>query len=200
MTTATTTGPPPVSTVPIPPPPPPGQATLQPVTGTVLVNGQPLQDLQTLPFGAVIDATNGIVQITTLGPDGKAQTAYFFGGVFVLQQSAGGVAILKLQGGDFDICATPKKHKRHLDAKGPTQKKGKRSTKVVRSLWGEGTGSFRTQGRYASATVRGTFWLTADRCDGTLVRVNEGRIAVRDLVRNRTIVLNAGQSYLSLAP
>jgi hypothetical protein len=39
-----------------------------------------------------------------------------------------------------------------------------------------------------------------DRCDGTLVRVNEGSVTARDLVRNRTIVLNAGQSYLALAP
>jgi hypothetical protein len=43
-------------------------------------------------------------------------------------------------------------------------------------LWGSGKGQFRTKGRYAAATVRGTIWLTADRCDGTFVRVRRGVI------------------------
>jgi hypothetical protein len=188
--------------VPIPPAPPPDQATLQPVgTGSVFVDGQPLPGIRTLPVGAIVDATNGIVQITTRDANGNPQVAYFFGGIFqIVQVTPAGLTVLKLLGGDFSVCTTPKsKSKRALDAKGPKRRKAKRSSKVVRSLWGEGAGNFRTQGRYASATVRGTFWLTADRCDGTLVRVNEGTIAVRDTVRNKTILLNAGQSYLSLA-
>ena len=30
-----------------------------------------------------------------------------------------------------------------------------------RKLWGDGKGKFRTKGRYAAATVRGTRWLVA---------------------------------------
>jgi hypothetical protein len=54
-----------------------------------------------------------------------------------------------------------------------------------RRLWGNGRGRFRTRGRYGAATVRGTKWLTDDRCDGTLVRVKRGVVAVKDLQRPR---------------
>ena len=47
--------------------------------------------------------------------------------------------------------------------------------------------------------MRGTKWLTDDRCDGTLVRVVKGAVTVRDLVRRRTLPLRAGRSYLALA-
>ncbi|MGZ4331685.1 MAG: hypothetical protein ACXVXL_27240, partial [Solirubrobacteraceae bacterium] len=43
-------------------------------------------------------------------------------------------------------------------------------------LHASGHGKFRTKGRYAAATVRGTIWTTADRCDGTLVH------AIKDTV------------------
>ena len=35
-----------------------------------------------------------------------------------------------------------------------------------RKLWGDGKGKFRTKGRYAAATVRGTRWLTQDTLRG----------------------------------
>ena len=53
----------------------------------------------------------------------------------------------------------------------------------VRKLWGDGRGRFRTRGRYGAATVRGTKWLTQDRCDGTRVRVVRGKVGVQDLVQ-----------------
>ena len=34
----------------------------------------------------------------------------------------------------------------------------------TRKLWGDGKGKFRTKGRYAAATVRGTRWLVQDTC------------------------------------
>ncbi len=52
------------------------------------------------------------------------------------------------------------------------------------TLWGSDRhGKFRTRGRNATATVRGTVWRTTDRCDGTLVTVSSGRVSVRDSVR-----------------
>ena len=68
---------------------------------------------------------------------------------------------------------------------------------IVRQVWGDGKGQFRTKGRYASATVRGTRWLTADRCDGTFVRVQRGVIAVNDVPNRRQVTLRAGRSYLA---
>jgi hypothetical protein len=60
---------------------------------------------------------------------------------------------------------------------------GTRTKRRVRKLWGDGRGRFRTRGRYGAATVRGTKWLTLDRCDGTKVRVVRGKVSVQDLVR-----------------
>jgi hypothetical protein len=196
-TTTTETAPPTTPSGPPPlPPPPPGEANVVPISGTVLVNGQPLQQGQALPLNTPIDTTNGIVQITTLNAAGQEQSLFAFGGVFVIRQAApGAVTELVLIGGKEDICAA-KKSKRHVAAKAP---KAKRSKKVIRSLWGQGTGSFRTRGKYSSATVRGTFWLTADRCDGTLTRVEEGTVTVRDFVKKKTIIVTAGNSYLAAA-
>ncbi len=60
-------------------------------------------------------------------------------------------------------------------------------------------GKFRTKGRYAAATVRGTKWTIADRCDGTLTHDLTDSVVVNDFVRHKTIVLHAGHSYLALA-
>jgi hypothetical protein len=70
---------------------------------------------------------------------------------------------------------------------------------VLSKLWGSGKGRFRTKGRYSSATVRGTIWLTADRCDGTLTIVKRGTVSVRDLRRHKTVKVKAGHSYLARA-
>jgi len=39
-----------------------------------------------------------------------------------------------------------------------------------------------------------------DRCEGTLVSVHEGKVAVRDLRNRRTILVRGGQKYLARAP
>ena len=58
-------------------------------------------------------------------------------------------------------------------------------------------GKFRTRASNSVITVRGTTWYVADRCDGTLTRVTSGSVAVRDLRRQRTVVVRAGHSYLA---
>ena len=67
----------------------------------------------------------------------------------------------------------------------------------MRRLFGDGKGSFRTTGRNAAATVRGTRWSVQDRCDGTLVTVQRGRVSVRDLVRHKTVLVKTGHTYLA---
>ena len=66
------------------------------------------------------------------------------------------------------------------DTCGPATAAARRRKKRVRRLWGDGHGSFRTAGHYSAATVRGTRWLTEDRCDGTLTRVVRGTVEVED--------------------
>jgi hypothetical protein len=74
------------------------------------------------------------------------------------------------------------------------------SRRTIRRLGSNARGRFRTRGRYSSATVRGTAWVTSDRCDGTLTRVTRGRVVVRDFRRKRSVRLRAGKRYLARAP
>jgi hypothetical protein len=48
--------------------------------------------------------------------------------------------------------------------------------------------------------VRGTAWGMQDRCDGTLTKVQRGRVVVRDFRRRRNVTVRAGKSYLAKAP
>ena len=96
------------------------------------------------------------------------------------------IIVFRLVGGDFSVC--PKRKKAGV---------ARATATTVRQLWGDGKGAFRTRGRYAAATVRGTLWLTADRCDGTLTQVKRGIIQVSDFPLRRQITLRAGKSYLA---
>ena len=73
------------------------------------------------------------------------------------------------------------------------------SSKTLQLLHASAHGKFRTKGRYSAATVLGTKWTIADRCDGTLVHDITDSVAVTDFVRHKTIILHAGQSYLAKA-
>ena len=81
-----------------------------------------------------------------------------------------------------------------LDAATVTWPEGSKKPKT-RHLWGQGSGAFRTTGRYSAATVRGTKWLVRDSCSGTLTRVTQGVVSVRDKVRHKSIVVRAGHRY-----
>ena len=69
--------------------------------------------------------------------------------------------------------------------------------KKTRKLWGEGKGTFRTDGKFSSATVRGTKWLVQDTCAGTLTKVTQGVVLVRDFKRCKNITVRAGKQYLA---
>ena len=73
------------------------------------------------------------------------------------------------------------------------------SRRTIRRLRGRAKGRYRTRGRRSAATVRGTKWTVADRCDGTLTKVKRGKVAVRDFRKKKTIVLRRGKSYLAKA-
>jgi hypothetical protein len=154
-------------------------------------------DDQVIRVGSLLDTRRGTIRLTTALPSaGATQSGDFFQGVFkVLQsrkKSAKGLTELRLTGGSFGSCG----------ARGASSSAhaARANKKKVRSLRGVAKGRFRTRGRNASATVRGTNWGTIDRCDGTLTQVRSGRVVVFDFVRKRTIVLRAGQSYLARAP
>ena len=190
-----------------PPPAPPVLGKTQnaaPVTGTVFIKTPSgafvlLTGAEQIPSGAEIDALHGSLKITTAtAKKGKTQQGVFGGAVFTLAQTRGGaskgLATLSLVEGAFSGApsfALCKPHKA-LDATAA-------SSKTLQLLHASAHGKFRTKGRYSAATVLGTKWTIADRCDGTLVHDITDSVAVTDFVRHKTIIIHAGQSYLAKA-
>ena len=177
-------------------------ADLEPVAGTVLVRLPgtrtfvPLSSALQAPIGTEVDVTAGEVGLSTVDAAGTGFHARFSEGRFKLaKQLANGVTRLVLSGGDFRTCGKATRSLSSADRK--KKPKRPRSSKRVRHLWGSGKGKFETRGRYVAATVHGTTWLTQDRCDASVVRVKEGVVAVRDLVRRKTVSVAAGQSYVA---
>ena len=82
-------------------------------------------------------------------------------------------------------------------AKKKTARAAAKTKPKTRKLWGDGKGKFRTRGQYSAATVRGTKWLVQDSCAGTLTRVTQGVVSVRDQVKKKTLTLRAGKRYLA---
>jgi hypothetical protein len=184
-------------------PPVPGvRAGVVPVSGKVMVklpgsNRFVELDGQTeIPMGAQVDTRKGAVRLIS-GSTGSTQpaatatqSAVFSEGLFTIRQKRGAKAVMNLilGGGNFGVCRG-----------GSAQSVGATPRKPVRRLWGSGKGRFSTRARYSAATVRGTRWLTQDRCDGTLTRVTQGVVSVQDFRLRRTRLVKAGQSYLARA-
>ncbi len=168
--------------------------------GVILVRttpGGPLVKLSAaadIPIGSLVVARSGTVRLVLAMPAGTTQAVSVGRGRFILEQpkKLHGMTALVLAGGNFAACpggATAASVKHHATAK---------RKHVVRQLWAKDhDGRFRTFGNNSVATVRGTEWLTQDRCDGTLTKVLRGVVRVRDRRSGRTVTLTAGHSYLA---
>ena len=177
-----------------------------PVSGKtfILINGKfvPLTSATKIPSGATIDALKGTLSLTSAtGVGKKTQTGTFGGAVFKVTQTKGGalkgLTTLTLVNNAFKgapspaVCTT--KHAGRASA-------AALSAKTIQLLRGrDNHGKFRSKGRYAAATTRGTAWSMADRCDGTLTSVSSGTVTVNDLVRHVNVTVRAHHSYLALA-
>jgi hypothetical protein len=194
--TPTPTPPPPPPPTPAPtatptPTPVPGKTVVaQAVKGTVRIKRPgtntfvELDGTQGIPVGATVDTRRGTVQLTSVQkPGGKAGTATFFAGLFKLTQTKATTDLTLNE----PLAPCGRRGRAAVAAKKPK----------TRKLWGSGHGSFRTRGVYSAATVRGTKWLVQDSCAGTLTRVAQGVVSVRDNVRHKTITLRAGKHYLA---
>lgn len=173
-----------------------------PVSGKVLIRRPgstrfvPLAVESNIPVGSTLDTTKGRVELTAAANRSgkKTQSAVFFDGLFsVAQRRGSSLTTAVLRGGDFGACS------RGSSAGGERSQAARRKRRKVRRLWGNGKGRFRTRGKHSSTSVRGTFWLTEDRCEGTLTKVRRGRVSVRDFARKRTVTVRAGHSYLARA-
>jgi hypothetical protein len=146
-----------------------------------------LEQAGRVPVGSVIDARNGRVRLAT-AVSGGVQDGLFWGSKFQTAQSrrGKGMTTLALRGGR--VCPSA--------SLAVASRKSKRKRK--RGLWARDHGGlYRTRGNDSVATVRGTRWLTKDRCNGTLTRVKSGVVSVRDLRRHKTVVVKAGHSYFA---
>jgi hypothetical protein len=172
------------------------------VSGTVIVTPpgkQPFKlDAQdrSIPIGSLLDTTHGRVDLRAAplpgtAPAAEVQDAEFYQGKFRVRQAPGSpVTDVLLAGGSTAGC------KPQLGA----QASRALPHRVIRLLGASGKGGFRTRGRYAAATVRGTVWTTTDYCDGTLVSVQRDVVSVLDLVRHKTVTVTAGHRYFAKAP
>jgi hypothetical protein len=147
-----------------------------------------LTDPKQVPLGTIIDTTNGRVTLTSAADTGgDTQHAWFYRGIFKVGQTKGSKPITSLAlAGPKPSCGA------RASAAAAKKKKPK-----TRRLWGDGSGSFRTQGQFSSATVRGTRWVVIDECRGTLTIVTKGVVAVRDFHRHKTVLVRAGHRYLA---
>jgi hypothetical protein len=183
--------------IPLPPPKAGQTFNIAPVDGSVGTKCSDDGDFTQLKrpkqvtLDCQIDSENGTVSVTASKGGGKTQTADFWGGMFDIDQESGEnrEAVVTLAG-------QRRCEKRSGRARRPlrSRKKGKGG----RKLWGSGSGNYKTVGGHGAATVRGTIWLVADRCDGsTLFKVKKGTVVVRDFIKQATVVLEAGESYVA---
>jgi hypothetical protein len=150
-----------------------------------------LRDAASIPVGSIVDTRRGTVTLRSEVPGAGTQSGTFRGGLFEVRQPAGARGMTELvlrgpmptcTGGGARAAATTTRRR------------------PPRALWGrDDHGRFRTRGSNSVATVRGTAWYVEDRCDGTLTRVSKGSVSVRDLRRERTVIVKAGKSYLAPA-
>ena len=143
-----------------------------------------------VPVGSTVDTTAGTVRlVSALDADGKSQTGTFSGGVFVVRQKRARrpMTELVLTGGDFSSCRRA--------SRGTAR--AARAPRSLRRLWGKDKhGRFRTRGKHAVATVRGTEWLTEDTCKGTRVSVKHGAVDVAPTRGGKARRVRAGRSLL----
>jgi Divergent InlB B-repeat domain len=168
----------------------------------------PLTQARQLPVGSEIDARRGTLQIVVATPERRhTQQARLSGGVFSIGQIRNGtykgLTTFTLKenafpgGPTYASCGVGKKA-HSAGASTPVARAAKLTRKILQVLHAsDNHGSFRTTGRYSAATVLGTQWTVADRCDGTLTSVKRGRVNVLDFHTGKTIMLRAGQSFLA---
>jgi hypothetical protein len=191
------------------------------VSGLVLVKIHgvfvPLTELTQIPTNTEINALKGSIKLITAinggthpasdaaakgkKPKPKTQSGTFGGAVFKITQARSGaakglvtLAIVEnaFKGApSYALCTTHKA----ADPSATTA-----SAKTLQLLHASAKGKFRTKGKYSAATVLGTEWTVADRCNGTLTHDITDSVKVTDFVHHKTIIIHAGQSYLALAP
>jgi hypothetical protein len=165
-------------------------ATVVSLTGNVMVKTPgahkfgSVRTIRSLPYGTVVDASNGDIQVIAAKNSTQEESGVFYDGAFHLSQSKSGVVQAQLTGAPKSCPTTP------LTLARDAKKKGF-------SLWGHVKGNYSTKGAYGSASVRGTIWFTENLCNGTFFHVVKGVLFIRDFTLHKSLILHAGHSYLA---
>jgi hypothetical protein len=175
-------------------------------TGQVSAGGAGFVRLTTatqIPIGSEVNSLHGSLKlVTATANQGKTQTGTFGGGIFKVTQAtrgkSKGLATLSLVEGAFK--GAPSYSRCQSKAKDSDASAAAVNSRILQLLRASAHGRFSTRGRYSAATVRGTIWTIADRCDGTLTHDVTDSVSVTDFVHHKTIILHAGQSYLASPP
>jgi len=139
-----------------------------------------------VPMGTTVDVTNGhVLLVTQKKPSGELQSIELWAGAFVLQQKRKrNITVLTLANSAADT----------VQSRAGAETAGRRKR---HRLWGRGKCRCRHRGRNSSGTSRGTWWLTAERPEGTLTKVKKGKVVVRDFKRRKKVLVKAGEKYLA---
>lgn len=187
----------------------------------------PLDQVQLVPDGSKLDTRAGAARITVARSGGATDDADLSEGIITFdQRSDGTLTDLRLteqisgcpvavkdrgsQGAQAGVATRPRSRSAAFGlsasplafaTRAQASARKKRRTRRGRV---KADGKFRTDGKYGSAVVRGTQWLTIDDCGRgkraqTRVVVREGKVAVRDFRLARTKLVRAGQRYVAYA-
>lgn len=157
----------------------------------------PLQSIVNVPARTEVNALHGTAAVVSAhNPANTPQTGKFAGGRFVVSYRR---PIVGTRTAKHRLFVTQLRLSAPLRCTRRELQRGNRPART-RSLWGNGKGSFRTSGRYASATVRGTVWFTRDTCRSTTVHVRRGRVDVYDFLRRKHVIVRTGHSYTAIRP
>ena len=159
-----------------------------------------------IPVGSVVDVRRGSVILSSgrTANGNEVNSGVFGGGRFQVLQSR------KRRLAGLHHAAPPGierlRQMRHAQAELRARRIPVHSVRLrqhtVRRIRGRTPhGRFRTRGRHSALPrCAAPTWISvADRCDGTLTKVERGSVAVRDFHRKKTVILRAGQSYLARA-
>jgi hypothetical protein len=168
----------------------------------------PLTEARQLPPGTIVDARQGGLKLVAAAAAvqhiGKTQNGTFSSGLFKISSQARsgiqkGLTTLTLQEDIFPGAPSYKSCTAHAASNADPFAFAAISKRVLQALHASVHGRFRTRGRFAAGTVRGTAWEIDDRCDGTWQRVRRGTVDVFDFRLRKTIPVSAGHIYLAKA-
>jgi Ca2+-binding RTX toxin-like protein len=143
----------------------------------------PLTGTMTLPVRSSVDARKGVAELSTRSRRGRRKVSVLRGALFAFDQipSQSALTDARLSDASLRHCAD----------------RGNQASNKGQTLWIRSRGRVRVLGFAGYGIGRNATWTTTDRCDGTLVRVLQGKVRVFDRSRKRSFALRAGERHLA---